>query len=163
MEIYIIIILTIIGFFGFNYIIKGRKIKNTPIIYPIKDEITDCDTCLLILNEMNSYRRLAGVKPLVSDDFTTCVADIRVEDMISLDMISHEKFPIQASKLLNLGAEVAGENLAYGYATVEGVCTAWYKSPGHKKNMLNPNYDFCGIAVKDKYFVVFFGGDDKIN
>lgn len=41
----------------------------------------------------------------------------------------------------------AGENLALGFETAQGVHQAWMNSPGHRNNIINPNYNDIGIAV----------------
>lgn len=40
----------------------------------------------------------------------------------------------------------AGENIAAGYITPEAVVEAWLNSPGHRKNMLNCNFNEIGIG-----------------
>ena len=42
------------------------------------------------------------------------------------------------------------ENIAYGYTSGNRVVTAWMKSPGHRKNLLNSKMRYVGVAaVKD--------------
>jgi hypothetical protein len=41
----------------------------------------------------------------------------------------------------------AGENLAKNFSDSEGVVEAWYNSPSHKENLLNPHYSEVGFAV----------------
>ena len=41
----------------------------------------------------------------------------------------------------------AGENLAKGFRTAEGVHEAWMASPTHKENIMSPNYKDIGVAV----------------
>ncbi len=52
----------------------------------------------------------------------------------------------------------AGENLANGFSSAEGIVTAWQKSPSHLSNILNPNFTDSGLAVgtdsQGKYLVV---------
>lgn len=42
----------------------------------------------------------------------------------------------------------AGENLARGFNTADEVVSAWMASPGHRENILSPNYKEIGFAVK---------------
>ncbi|MGB4610154.1 MAG: CAP domain-containing protein, partial [Saccharofermentanales bacterium] len=47
-----------------------------------------------------------------------------------------------------------GENIAWGYPTVESVFEIWKNSPAHNDNMLNPNYNvvmFTGITSNYGY------------
>ena len=39
------------------------------------------------------------------------------------------------------------ENVIYGYRSPEAMVTAWYHSPGHRKNMLNPSHSEIGVGV----------------
>ena len=41
----------------------------------------------------------------------------------------------------------AGENLARGFTSSTDVIDAWMQSPGHRENMLSPNYKDIGLAV----------------
>ena len=41
----------------------------------------------------------------------------------------------------------AGENIAAGYDTPEGVVEGWMNSAGHRKNILNTNYEYFAVGV----------------
>lgn len=43
----------------------------------------------------------------------------------------------------------AGENLAKDFDTTPGVISGWMNSPGHRANILNPNYTDVGFAVQN--------------
>lgn len=40
-----------------------------------------------------------------------------------------------------------GENIAYGYSSPAEVMAAWMASPGHRANILNPNFTEIGVSV----------------
>jgi len=40
-----------------------------------------------------------------------------------------------------------GENIAFGYSTAAAVMQAWMNSPGHRANILNPNFKEIGVGV----------------
>jgi uncharacterized protein YkwD len=40
-----------------------------------------------------------------------------------------------------------GENVAYGQRDPNEVMTAWMNSPGHRRNILNPNYSEIGVGA----------------
>jgi hypothetical protein len=42
----------------------------------------------------------------------------------------------------------AGENLARGFNTADEVVAAWMASPGHKENILSPNYKEIGFSIQ---------------
>lgn len=41
----------------------------------------------------------------------------------------------------------AGENIAAGYDTPEGVVEGWMNSAGHRKNILNTNYEYFAVGI----------------
>lgn len=56
-----------------------------------------------------------------------------------------------------------GENIAYGYPTAPTVMEAWMNSPGHRANILRPQFTHVGMGVKRdasgrRYWVQNFGG-----
>ncbi|NNG35567.1 CAP domain-containing protein [Nakamurella sp. DB0629] len=59
--------------------------------------------------------------------------------------------------------DLTGENIAAGYLTPEAVMSAWMNSPGHKENILRPQFSIMGVGVADstdayrKYWVQNFG------
>lgn len=72
------------------------------------------------------------------------------------DMADHELFSHTASNGLGLEYflrqvgyqyDVAGENLAMGYSTVDEVISAWQESPTHRANLLDRSYEQIGVSV----------------
>jgi uncharacterized protein YkwD len=51
-----------------------------------------------------------------------------------------------------------GENIAQGQESIAEVMDGWLKSPGHCKNLLNPNFKEVGVAQFNRYWVQDFGG-----
>jgi len=45
--------------------------------------------------------------------------------------------------------QIAGENLAIGFPSSEGVCEAWRQSPSHFKNMIDPDFLEVGFAFEE--------------
>lgn len=46
------------------------------------------------------------------------------------------------------------ENIAFGYWNVPSVIQGWVESPGHCRNMMNPDYKEVGVYRKDNYWVM---------
>jgi uncharacterized protein YkwD len=44
---------------------------------------------------------------------------------------------------------MAGENLASGFETAEILVESWMLSPGHRVNVMSPNFTHVGIAIID--------------
>jgi uncharacterized protein YkwD len=66
------------------------------------------------------------------------------------------------------GWTALGENIAAGYPTPEAVVAGWMASPGHRANILSPNYAEIGVGVVSggrygTYWTQEFGsrGDDQ--
>ena len=58
--------------------------------------------------------------------------------------------PTPASRLDYAGYDdwrTYGENIAFGYATAVAVMQAWMNSPGHRANILNPDFTEIGVGV----------------
>lgn len=157
----------------FSYlIIRGKKrVKDDSInlLYRIYSVVYTGKT-LGMLKAHNILRESLGLKPFKTDRGATERAKNRVKELIAeyikTGKISHLGFADDAGILLNLGAEHAGENIAFGYATVAGAFRAFVNSPGHYHNIIKTKFDFIGIAFGVHngrlFWVVFFGGDDEM-
>jgi uncharacterized protein YkwD len=51
-----------------------------------------------------------------------------------------------------------GENIAQGQQSIAEVMEGWFKSEGHCKNLMNPDFKEVGVAEHDTYWVQDFGG-----
>ena len=51
-----------------------------------------------------------------------------------------------------------GENIAYGQQSIREVMDQWFKSEGHCKNLMNPEFREIGIVQYNDYWVQDFGG-----
>ncbi|MEL6536910.1 MAG: CAP domain-containing protein [Bacteroidota bacterium] len=49
-----------------------------------------------------------------------------------------------------------GENIAAGQTSVEAVMESWLKSPGHCRNIMNPNFTQMGVATSGPYWTQVF-------
>lgn len=47
----------------------------------------------------------------------------------------------------NYDYKFGGENLAMGFSNAEDVISAWYKSPSHYKNLIDPDFDEIGVGI----------------
>lgn len=53
---------------------------------------------------------------------------------------------------------VIGENIAFGQQSIEEVQNGWFRSEGHCRNLMNPEFKEVGVAWHQKYWVQDFGG-----
>jgi uncharacterized protein YkwD len=112
------------------------------------------------LIQLHNERRASGVlgqKPLRTDDKLMAYAQSHAEWMAENNRMRHSSM----SKVLKLGFSMAGENIAWGQETEEGVVSAWMWSPGHRSNIMGTSYDCigAGAAVRSGrvYWCVVFG------
>ena len=106
-----------------------------------------------IVQLTNQQRQQRGLGKLKTNSALTQAAIAKAQDMFAKDYWSHVsptgdqpwKFIRQAGYYYTY----AGENLARDFDTSSQVVAAWMNSPGHRKNILNPNYLEIGVAVMD--------------
>lgn len=56
-----------------------------------------------------------------------------------------------------------GENIAYGQRSIAEVSDGWFKSEGHCRNLMNPDFKEIGIARSGLYWVQDFGGRESFS
>ncbi|BAF60352.1 Uncharacterized protein PTH_2171 [Pelotomaculum thermopropionicum SI] len=99
---------------------------------------------------VNQERVKAGLKPLVVDERLVKSARAKSQDMVDKNYFAHTSpsgvTPWDLMKAQGVTYRYAGENLA-GNQTVERAHEALMNSPGHRENILNPNYTHIGIGI----------------
>ena len=108
-----------------------------------------------LLAATNRVRRQAGLKDLILDPKLTLAARHHAKEMSELNYFSHQS-PTPASKtpamrLARAGSAVVsmGENLALVHQDdiANSSINGWMNSPGHRKNLLNPNFSHVGFGT----------------
>lgn len=101
---------------------------------------------------VNIEREKAGVKPLVFDDSLRDVARLHSRDMFEKGYFSHYTpeglSPFDRMDNQDIAYSFAGENLALAPST-DLAMQGLMNSPGHRKNILSPNFGKIGIGVID--------------
>ena len=113
--------------------VKASDITNENIVYLVNKERTDY-----------------GVAPLREDTDLDLAALVKSSDMINRNYFEHYAYGLTPWDFMlsyNYNYLFAGENLAMNFQTAEGVVNAWMKSPSHRANILNPDYQDLGIGV----------------
>jgi uncharacterized protein YkwD len=96
-----------------------------------------------IVADTNVYRAAVGLAPVKQDTRLNKVASDWTKVMAAENRRYHND---------NLGAQLPagwsadGENIANGQ-TVTTVVKAWYDSPSHRANMLNPRFNTIGVGI----------------
>ncbi len=108
-----------------------------------------------MLGMVNSERAKHGLKPLQADGELTNVARAHSQDMFVRGYFAHVdpdgKNPFDRMKDANISFTTAGENLALAQ-TVGIAHTNLMNSPGHRANILNPEFGRVGIGILDGGF-----------
>ena len=103
-----------------------------------------------MLDLVNGARAKAGVGALQFDSELQKVARLKAQDMVNLNYFAHESptygSPFDMMKQFGISFKSAGENIA-GNSSVEGAFNAWMNSEGHRKNILNGNFNYTGIGI----------------
>lgn len=93
----------------------------------------------------NKARQQAGLKPLQVKGVLTLVAQKHAINMASQNKMSHildGKGPADRMRDAGYRFSRCGENIAYSTksSTARDVFNGWMNSPGHRANILNPNF-----------------------
>ncbi|MCG0239781.1 MAG: CAP domain-containing protein [Firmicutes bacterium] len=103
-----------------------------------------------MLNLVNAERAKAGLAPLKADPTLTKLARMKSQDMIDKGYFGHNSptygSPFEMMQRFGVTYRTAGENLA-GNPSVQGAHTSLMNSPGHRANILNPNFTNVGIGI----------------
>jgi len=127
-----------------------------------------------VVARINAERAAHDLAPLKIDARLTRASEDRMRDMEEGGWWSHEspegRSPFVWMAVRAYHYQYAGENLASGFETAGLLVRSWMESPGHRANILNPNFGDCGVAIIEgstirpaagKSVVVMFGRYDE--
>jgi len=104
-----------------------------------------------IVRLVNVERARHNLRPLTENWEVSRVARFKSQDMINNNYFAHNSpvFGTPFEMLRNFGIRFtsAAENIAFGQPTAAAVMNAWMNSPGHRANILNPNFTQMGAGV----------------
>ncbi|MDE2025611.1 MAG: CvpA family protein [Patescibacteria group bacterium] len=116
--------------------------------YPDSTSDTQAEERMLIL--VNAERAKQNLPPLMGDDKLKQVGELHASDMLARGYFSHYTpeglSPFDRMAAANISYEYAGENLAFS-PNVDLAMQGLMQSPGHRANILSPNYHRVGIGV----------------
>ena len=103
-----------------------------------------------ILSLVNTERSKAGLQPMTLNSQLNQAAQNHTNDMISKGYFDHVS-PSGSTMEMRVNAvgyrySTIGENIAAGDSTAAGTMTQWMNSPGHRANILNPEYKELGVG-----------------
>jgi uncharacterized protein YkwD len=103
-----------------------------------------------VLDLTNAARRQNGCGPLSLADSLVEAAGQHASDMVRRHYMDHNdpdgKSAFDRMEAAGFHGSAMGENIAAGYDTAQRVFAAWMQSDGHRKNILNCNYNKIGIG-----------------
>jgi uncharacterized protein YkwD len=105
-----------------------------------------------MLGLVNQDRQAQGLQPLAPDPELTEVARRHSADMFARGYFAHETpdglTPFDRMRAADVRFLIAGENLALA-PTVSVAHTGLMNSPGHRANILRPQFGRVGIGIMD--------------
>lgn len=126
--------------FGYNNALTGS-------VLGLKCEIKTSE----LLEQTNKVRKSYGIGQLKLNDKLNKAAYLKGKDMFADQYWAHVApdgtQPWKWFADVDYNYSEAGENLAKNFTTTSAAMTAWMNSPGHKANLLNPDYLEVGFAV----------------
>lgn len=104
-----------------------------------------------IIQLTNQQRAAAGLNTLNTNAKLAAAAQAKANNMLEVQYWDHfgpnGETPWMFISQAGYAYVYAGENLAKGFRTAEGVHEAWMGSPTHKANIMSGNYRDIGVAV----------------
>jgi uncharacterized protein YkwD len=106
-----------------------------------------------VLDLVNQERRNAGLNPVTYNSLLESQADQYACELIHYGFFDHVN-PVTGSTLGDRAKEfgyefaMVGENLAAGQRTPAEAVRDWMDSPGHRRNILEPEFTELGVGIR---------------
>jgi len=132
--------------------IQPESHERVPLPYTVANPRPRPDLEARMLELVNQERKAAVLKPLAPDPELTQVARQHSADMFERGYFAHDtpegRDPFDRMREANVHFVTAGENLALA-PTVSVAHRGLMNSPGHRANILNPQFGRGGIGIMD--------------
>ncbi len=112
----------------------------------LKTTYTSIETA--VFNSINTYREANNLQTLTIIDTASTYAMDHNFYMIDNKQMNHDNFETRSSKLINQGAKLVLENVAFGYRSEHEVMEGWLNSEGHKNNIENSQITHIGLSIE---------------
>ena len=104
-----------------------------------------------MLARINAERSAVGAAPLTPCGTLTWAAQGHSLDQAAHGTMTHtgsdgSTLRTRAERAGYTGWTALGENVAYGYPTVDAVMNGWMNSTGHRENLLNSSFTSVGLG-----------------
>ncbi|AYN43586.1 CAP domain-containing protein [Streptomyces dangxiongensis] len=111
---------------------------------------TEAAAAAQVLKLVNDERAKAGCSPLSANSSLTSLAGVFSDDMAARGFFDHTdpdgRTPGDRAARAGI-TDLGGENIARGQTDAAAVVRAWMDSPGHRANILNPDFKTLGVGV----------------
>jgi uncharacterized protein YkwD len=128
----------------------------------------------LVIDQTNAFRRAQGARSTAQNATLAATAREFADFMAGTDRYGHEadgRKPSQRATTHGYAYCMVSENIGYQYSSVgfrsgelaDRLVDAWKRSPGHRRNMLEPDVTETGVAIAQSprtgryYAVQMFG------
>ncbi|MFJ8187393.1 CAP domain-containing protein [Streptomyces sp. NPDC096105] len=124
-------------------------------------------TAAEVVDLTNRERARAGLPPLSRDPLLTTAAQAHSADMVARDFYAHTApdggKPWDRAAAAGSRCRAVGENIACGQRSAAEVVRGWMNSPGHRANILKPEFTHIGVGFAGggragTYWTQLFGG-----
>lgn len=114
-----------------------------------------------LLNFHNKIRKQHKLPPMRMNHQLVLAADRHAKWMVKTKKYTHiganNSTPAQRAVAAGFPSPIVGENIVAIRPTVVSAMRSWMKSPGHRKNILNPSWTHFGFSKRGDYWVAMFG------
>ncbi|WP_431991907.1 CAP domain-containing protein [Streptomyces albogriseolus] len=124
-------------------------------------------TAAEVVELTNRERTRAGLRPLSRDPLLTTAAQAHSADMVARGFYAHTApdggKPWDRAAAAGSRCRTVGENIACGQRSAAEVVRGWMNSPGHRANILKPEFTHIGVGFAGggragTYWTQLFGG-----
>ncbi|MFI1958974.1 CAP domain-containing protein [Streptomyces althioticus] len=124
-------------------------------------------TAAEVVELTNRERARAGLAPLSHDPLLATAAQAHSADMVARDFYAHTapdgSKPWDRAAAVGSRCRTVGENIACGQRSPAEVVRGWTNSPGHRANILAPQFTHIGVGFAGggragTYWTQLFGG-----
>jgi len=105
----------------------------------------------IALADFNAYRHKFGLSPVILNDKLNAASKVHADDLARHGNMSHigsdGSDVVKRIQRQDYDFRIIAENVAAGQKSWDTVFKAWQDSPGHNKNLLQPDVTDFGIAL----------------
>lgn len=112
------------------------------------------------VEDANRIRMLAGLNPLKMDVLLCKTAADHSQDMATLNFFDHTS-PVKGKttpwdRAKRFGTTASSENIFMGETSALAANASWFHSPGHFKNLMDPDVKFIGMGRYNSHWTQMF-------